>query len=161
MKIEIPSVKTLNLPVSDLSQQPEDQALANGSNKFVEALQSSEAPVISYNPEQLHAQGNTISSQIVESIAELNTSLKDAYKDIANPAHLPNHQEFEKMTSNSVQKTRSNGEGFLSDSMKVALDRMDRTNSNSAKFRKTLLAFRLVDSYLSAFKNTVNKFLRM
>jgi len=156
MSIEVLTTKAANLPLIELNQSDNQVSSENNTNS-INSLIPIDNQILNYNPEQFHNQGNSISSQIIESIASLDSNIKNMNKEISK-SDL-SKKSFEDTRMEPTQKTNLpyNNESYLDQ----YIERVEKSHQTLLTVQRTVLAVSFVQSLSTAFTKTLNKFLRM
>jgi hypothetical protein len=162
MSIEIITTKAINLPVDDISKH-NDNEINRDDVSFLNNLSPIENQILSYKPEQFQNQGNSISAQIVESIARLDSSIQNMNKEIessrnSTQLYKPTQTESPHKSNSQFSNDHLSDRSILRDSY---WEHSDKLFQRLRTVQKTALTIKFVSALSNAFSKTLNKFLRM
>lgn len=174
MSIEIPVYKTVSLPVetqvANLGNSNLSQSSVANFNNLMSMPSAIERSSFDQRLDQNFTQNNnSMLNQILHSISTLDLSLKTSSTNLRQSFSKNNHlnervSEVAKDTVNSSKQGDSNSNSSISSmttEMNNNLEKVKNLYKLQHKFSKSMTLVTLFSSLLTAFKGTMDKFLKM
>ncbi len=171
MSIEIPVYKTVTLPVetqvANLDNSNLNQSSIANFNDLMSMPSAAEKSSFDHRLDQNFTQNNSMLNQILHSISTLDLSLKTSSTNLRQSFSKNNHlnervSEVAKDTVNSSKQGDINSSiSSMTSEMNNNLEKVKNLYKLQNKFHKSMTLVTLFSSLLTAFKGTMDKFLKM
>jgi len=167
MSIEIPSYKTITLPVEVQAVNINNNLSQSSINHFNNLLHEPSVVERSIVEKENVIPKHNILNQIINSISTLDLSIKtssnnlrqDLSKKPKTVDHIDNTRNKSDNSAGSVGG--SSGNSSLTGEMNNSLEKVKALYKIQHKFHKSMTLFTLFSSLLTAFKGSLDKFLKM